>query len=683
MTGSPQVSAVASRNLAVTAVLLFMIACASWTWATQRFGSNWIKTGSAYSVNALLGYSETERGSVVHKENRSFLQQISMFAGATTDVVDKGYVVRPSYAYTAAFLAPIFGIEGAALVLNILAWAVAGYCAWSLAVRLFNDQLAGLFSVGFVATGMGFVVHVADLSAHLLSFTTYYLGIVVLERSEVWKAPGRERHVHLAIGTFLGLCSLTYNTGLALSLGYVLLSVRHNRWIDVAIAAAIAWGAQYAWTGLLNLGYVIKTGDWGWYNLYANESDYLRESLRRWISAGGDPVRGVPTAIAIAAEFLCFEFPLTVLLGLGAIVVHLSRERTRWLALLVLFVAPIGGAMAYAQEAAARGYLVFGISLIVYVALGGLIAAGFRGTRTHCVSAVIVVAVLLGGQIVWSSAAFTGRLGPLRTYYRGFEAGIPAFSSAPLVAVSLTAHEPSLAWFGGTSPFADLGIYQGGGPVETAATFPRRLLTSLASRALITSYVIFLLVILVRAWDWNVWRTILCAFVFIYLLPSVVMAVAVRDTIHFVPIDTSGPGQTCRAMQYSVQLSDDFWRRLVTLADGGMGLELFFRPGNDDAWPRRNVEFAVGDQRLTVEPTSDPGRWSVTTDFRSLPKRAPVLRVTYRDEQGIRYLGWQRAGLPGRTLRLEECNQPTTAVSLPALELRAGPPGGIPTLVGF
>ena len=80
------VPAAASRNLAIAAVLFFVIACASWTLATQHFGSSWVKTGAAYGVNSLLGYSETERVDVVHKENRSFLQQISMFAGATTDV---------------------------------------------------------------------------------------------------------------------------------------------------------------------------------------------------------------------------------------------------------------------------------------------------------------------------------------------------------------------------------------------------------------------------------------------------------------------------------------------------------------------------------------------------------------------------------------------------------------------
>ncbi len=685
MTAPAPMPPASSRNLAIAAILLFVTVCAAWTVTAEHFGSAWTKTGSMHGVNSLLGYSETERANVLHKENRSFLQQIAMFSGATTDVVDKFYMVRPAYAYAAAFLAPLFGLVGAAVALNILAWSAAAWCAWSLAVRLFDDRLAGLLAVALVSAGMGFVVHIIDLSAHLLAFTTYYVGVVILERSEIWRPPGRDRSTHLAIGAFVALCSLTYNTGLALLMAYIVLSLRYNRWIDIALASAVALSAQYAWIGALNIGYAFKTGEWAWYNLYANEGDYLRASLRSWSSAWSQPIDGAGATLRIIAEFLCYEFPLSVAAGLLAIAVLFKRDPRRWLALLVLFASPIAGAMAYAQAAAARGYLVFGISLISYVALGGLLAGAFRNAgRGRRIAAAVVTAVVLGGQVAWAGAAFVGQLGPLRTYYIGYRAGALEFTSPGVSAASLTGQEPQPAWFGGAASFAEVGMYREGGLVETVASFPRRLAVSLGSRALISAYLILLLALLAVLWKWSVKRTVAGAIVLIYLLPSVVMAAAVRSTIQFVAIDAAGPGQTCSAMQYSVRLSDEFRRRLLALAAGGMQLELFFRPGGDEASGQQEVVFAIGDQRLSVEATSDWGRWTAKGDWLTLlSSGAPTMLVTYRNREGIRYLGWQRTGLPDRDLRFEGCTKPVTAAALPALELRIVTPGGAPMLVGF
>jgi hypothetical protein len=57
--------------------------------------------------------------------------------------------------------------------------------------------------------------------------------------------------------------------------------------------------------------------------------------------------------------------------------------------------------------------------------------------------------------------------------------------------------------------------------------------------------------------------------------------------------------------------------------------------------------------------------------------------VTYRDGQRIRYLGWQRNGLPDRNLHLNGCDQTGETAVLPALEIRAVTAWGVPALVGF
>ena len=669
------------RRWGLLAAALFLAACALWTAGSLHFGSGWTKTGSAFGVNSILGYSETERANIVHKENRSFLQQIAMFSGSTTDVVDKFYVVRPAYAYAAAFLAPLFGLTGAALAMNLLGWAIAAFCAWSLAARLFGDPLAGLLAVAFVATGMGFVVHITDYSAHLLAFSTYYLGVVILYHSGVWKAPGRNRTVHLAIGAYIALCCLTYNMGLALLFAYIVIAIRHNRLTDIVLASVIALSAQYAWVAILNLGYALKSGDWAWYNLYGNEGAYLSESIREWLRLWSAPVDGLRATIQVILEFLSFEFPLTVAVGLIAVVALFWRDRPRMLLLFVLFALPIAGAMAYAQRAGARGYLVFGISLILYVALGGLLAQALRGASRGARSAAIVaIVVLIGGQILWSGAQFTGYLGPLRAYYTGLDHNIADFTQRPIEVISLTNEEPRPAWFGGAAQFGQLGIYEAAGPEQTPSSFARRVAVSLASRALISGYVVLLIAAVGVLYGWPFWRGALVSTVLFYLVPSVVMAATVKDTIRFVPIDSAGPGARCATMHYSVRLSDDFRRRLNELGAAPIHLELFFRVQGDTRLP----QFKLDGKELAISAGANEGQWLVTDiDWRTKTLAAKVLELAYRYDGDVSYLGWQRNGLPGRTLAFEGCETKATAAVLPALEVRTVIDRGVPILIGF
>lgn len=671
----------ARQRWGVMAAALFLVLAALWTVGSMHFGSAWTKTGSAYNVNSIIGYSETERANIVHKENRSFLQQIAMFSGATTDVVDKFYIVRPAYAYVAALLAPLFGITGAALMMNLLGWAIAAFCAWSMAVRLFSDPLAGLLAVAFVATGMGFVVHVTDYSAHLLAFTTYYLGILILYRSEVWKDPGRSRTVHLAIGAYIALCCLTYNMGLALLFAYIVIAVRHNRLSDIVLSSVIALSAQYVWVAVLNLGYALKSGEWSWYNLYGNEGSYLSESIREWVRLWSTPIEGLSGTIQVFLEFLSFEFPLTVAAGIIAVAVLFWRDRQRLFVIFVLFVLPIAGAMAYAQRAAARGYLVFGVSLIIYAALGGLFARAMRGTnRGRRAAAIVTVLVLIGGQIVWSGAQFAGYLGPLRGYFIGLNHAVADFTERPIEVISLTNEEPRPVWFGGAAAFDRLGLYEAGGPEQTQSSFARRIAISLASRALITAYVVLLIASTGVLYGWPAWRGALICLIFFYLVPSVVMAATVRETIRFVPIDTTGPGARCARMHYSVHLSDNFRHRLNEVGTAPNRLELFFRVVGETRLP----QFKLDGNDLAISPGTNEGHWLVTdSDWRAKIQGAKTLELTYVYNGDVSYLGWQRNGLPGRALAFEECTTKATAAVLPALEIRTVVDRGVPILIGF
>ena len=237
---------------------------------------------------------------------------------------------------------------------------------------------------------------------------------------------------------------------------------------------------------------------------------YLSESIREWLRLWSAPVEGLRATIQVILEFLSFEFPLTVAAGIIAVVALFWRDRQRLFVLFVLFALPIAGAMAYAQRAAARGYLVFGVSLILYAALGGLLARAMRGaSRGGRVAALVAALVLIGGQIVWSGAQFTGYLGPLRAYYTGFDHAVADFTKRPIEVVSLTNEEPRPAWFGGDAPFDQLGLYQAAGPEQTPSNFFRRVAVSLGSRALITAYVVLLIASVSVLYGWPVWRATL------------------------------------------------------------------------------------------------------------------------------------------------------------------------------
>ncbi len=678
----PDIASVARLRWGAVAAALFVVMSVLWTAGSLHFGSAWIKTGSAHGINSILGYSETERGNVVHKENRSFLQQIAMFSGATTEVMDKFYIVRPAYAYMAAFLAPALGIVGAALAMNWLGWAIAAFCAWHFATRLFADPLAGLLAVAFVGTGMGFTVHIADYSAHLLAFATYYAGIVVLFYSRVWETP-KSRAVHLALGAFLALCCLTYNMGLALVVAYAVIAIRHNRPIDVALGVVVALSAQYAWVATLNIGYALKSGDWVWYDLYANDGSYFRASMQDWLTLWSNPLNGIRGSVAIALQFLSFEFPLTVTAGLIALAAFLLKEWRRGLVLLVLFAMPIVGAMAYSQRAAARGYLVFGISLIVFVALAGFLAKHIRdGTPGRRLASAGFAIALLIGQAAWSGAHFIGHLGPLRGYYIGIDRAVGELTHPPMDVFSLTEAAPRPAWFGGTAPFDQIGLYQAAGPEQTGGSFLHRLAVSLGSRALLSLYVTLLIALVCVLYGRSASRGVVASLVAIYLLPSIAMAATVRETFRFVPIDQAGAGIKCRAMHYTIQLSDDFRRRVAAFDASRTRLELFFRGLTGD---QRVPEVALDGRNVAVEPGADEGRWMVKDENwqrRIGAARTVELRYLYQSE--VRYLGWQRDGLPGRSLSFDGCaDAGIRPAVLPVLELRVVAPDGAPLLVAF
>jgi hypothetical protein len=586
------------------------------------------------------------------------------------------------YAFIASTLTPLLDARDAALATNLIAWAISAFCAWRLSMRLFNDAVAAFIAVVLVASGMGFVVHVSDFSAHLASYASYYLGIVILFESDIWRPPGRPFKEHLVIGIVLALCCLTYNSGVALVAAYLVLAIRHNRIVHVGSAALVGLTAPYFWVGILNLGYALKTGQWAWYNLYSNEQSYLAASIQTWIDLWVHPLRGFLETVHILAEFLSFDSPLTVAVGLIALLLLFRTSSSVALVLSVLLLLPIAGAMAYAQQAAARGYLVYGVSLIVYVAAGGLLCAGMRHRISVVRSlAVAVTLVLVAGQVAWSSAHFVGYLGPLRAYYNGGDKAYDWFNIKPVKVASLTGQEPQPAWFGGLAPFERLGLFKAAGPERSDSGLARRIFTALSARLLPSAYLVALIAIYLMAFPirWRIASVLVAA---VYVLPSLAAAVASTRIDRFVPIDGAGVSGPCSRLRYSVRLSDDLLKSVASFDPARASLRLYFRPVGNHAQPP-NV--SRSGHPMAVQRTDNEGVWNLDlAQWQQMPTSAQLLELTYTYDGEVRYLGWQRTGLPGRELALEGCAVGSAAPEVvPALELRVVNGGDAPLMVGF
>ena len=671
----------------LAAFIILLLSVASWAVISINFGSPWIKATIVHSTNSLLGFSETSGvfpyDMIIHKENRSFIQQISMFSGATTEVVDKPFMVRPFYAFFSGTFAPLVGIQGAALLCNALLWALAAWCSWILAMQWFADRRVAMMATLLVATGMGFTVHVIDYSAHLASFTTYYLGVLALYVSKLWSSPAKSFREHLTLGLFLALCCLTYNSGVPLVVAYIILAARTNRPHHVAITALVALSAPYCWVAALNLGYALVSGQWVWYDLYNSEQGYLKRSLAVWLSAWSNPLGGFKESLRIFLQFLTFECPLTVGMGFIAIALMLIRRRPfAWFGLLV-FLLPFAGPMVFAQSAAARGYLVFGCSIIVYVAiageLGNWLNASHPGWRR---AGYAVITTLVLAQIVWSGAHATGHFGPLRAYYLGLESALPAFSHPPSMVVSLTGHEPTPSWFGGSASFAQAGLYDGGGMEPTKFGLFKQIALSLAARGILALYVILFVI----SWFWARERLTLnralLATIFILGVPSLIMAATIHKTYRFVPIDQAGLDKKCTALSYTVGLSDTFRSHVTAIHDRTGMLELFFKPfPSSSTLPRVRID----GRELPLTAGSGEGTWQ--TDFAAWFEPLGTARhieiILPLSGTPVRYLGWQRAGLPDRALALEGCPDAVSPEVLPALEIRVRSGDGEARLIGF
>jgi len=659
------------------ALIGFVLISSVLTHYAQNEGSGWLKMTSpveaSHRANSLLDYGTTWGINPIHYENLSSIDQVALFNGvsATPDL----YFMRAVYTFTASLIVPLVGVFNACLLVNYLCWAAAAWITWRLTKQLFRDERAALLAVVFVTGGMGMIVHIGDYSAHLMAFTVYYLGILLIYESRVWYER-RPFKTHLALGLCLALACFQYNTGLALAIGYVAVSIWRNRWYHVLVAAGLAFSAQTIWLQFLNLLNQVINHAPGWTNFYAVEQQYLGIALSGWINLLLRQPLGVAIAsfLRILSEFVLFDSPVVVALGALALILlprfkHLPRPASlnkqangrdvAWF--LVVFIGlPLAAALVYAPSATARGYLIYGVSLLFYAALASVLIFYLRQTGIRRIVAAAVVVVVVGSHFAWNTAHLWGYFAPVKSYFLGIDDSQAILAHIPQI-VSLTGQEITPALFGGRGTLESAGLFF----ATPVRTIQPSLPYTLLARSLFTFYIVILLLVVARPLRW---RIISAVTVIVVVVLSSVLSVATLRELPNPSAESQGIAlPTGQRLSYQVTLSDQLADLLEKQYTNGDTVVVYLRASPDQ---KPQVTLRIGERNLTVTPANFPYFWSVNArDFLDAIRQSRQLALDVTAQDSTFLTGWQMNGLPDRAITITTPNSPRSHV-LPIVEIR-------------
>jgi hypothetical protein len=439
---------------------LFLAASALFWWMGIGERSAYALTSAGMPDGGLFGYNFTLSGRPLMAENSYYFDQTLMFSGAGSRFTMYFTSIRPLYAFLASTVAVGIGVLPALQLINYLSWMLAAAVTWRFAMIRFRDATAASIATAMVAFGLGFVIHIHDYSPHILPFALSYLGILIVYESRVWEER-RTWSTHLLIGLFFAAVSLAYSAGLILAVAYVLVALRRNQWWHVLGAAAVALSSQYVWALALNAINASLMGRWEWINVQAIEQQYLALSLQKWLALAAHPLQLAQQIAGGLLQFASFECPLLVAVGLWCWLRQSATGAQRWFD--VAFGAlPIAVGLLYLNTTTTRGYLVYGMSLLLYATLAGSMAAWVRGPVRWRSAGVVACVAVIATQIAWSSAHLWGQHLPAKMFFGfGYLSWIPGAltqGTAP-VAMSLTGGEPAPVMFGGAASLSEAGAY--------------------------------------------------------------------------------------------------------------------------------------------------------------------------------------------------------------------------------
>ena len=642
------------------AVVLFLVISIPILVVARGERSPWVLTTTpdeypSALLNTQFGFNHIVGEEPFMAENVYYVDQVIAFAGYAGTISTYFPYRRALTPFVASVVAPMIGAIGGILAVNYLSWAGAAYLAWRFTLRLHEDKLASIIAVMLVSLGLGFITHLHDYSPHESSFCLYYLGIVWLYESRLWKE-ARPLRVHLFFGVLVALISINYSNGLYLIGAYILVSVWTNRWTHVAAAALIGASGQPLYTVNLELQSYYLNGTWPAPSI--SEYRYLSEALVQWAQMAGRPSDLMGAAAGGLSQFIGLEFPLLVFLGLLAWK-GVIPSRRQLLLFCALFFTPILTMMLYLFRSGARGYVVYGISLLIYAPLAIVVARALRSPqRARRWAGGVALTITLAGQLFWSTGFLWGYLLPIKLFMNdgyAFQAWLPSFLGGVSRAriLSLTGLEPLPRLFGGGATLRDAGMMVPGTSFVRVSSSWR---WALATRVVIV-VLLLLLVVLNRTSRRSRNRALTGVVAGLWLVPSLLSAFVAselpRPALGVVPLSGG------MRLRYTIRLSEDFLAALEDCTKEPSRVAFFVlapSPGYVEIRVPGQGEFAHCEQTdcvmplASTHPTSDTVR-ALRSSGRVTVEIGASAGAVNQTGDGLTY-GWQRNGLPNRTLIL-------------------------------
>lgn len=631
-----------------------------WIYATSPLSGGWLRD------NSVIAYSWILDGRIFHKENFPSLGILNSFLAGPPSA--NMYAVRPVYPLLASVVAPLTGAMPALLLVNAAAWGLAAYCAVRLTNLLTDSALASWIAVTFIVLGQGYWFHLTDYSAHMLSNCGYVVSVYVLAKIGAAERPLDLTEQVVAAAVLAGM-ALTYNTGLALLLAYMLFAILSGSWRASVVTAALVvaiqrtWPFFYGWSGEFGTA------------LQGTESVYLARALSRWWSAAQDPSLFLGTIGRISAQIVASD-PLNlavVLICTVGIVAGLIKRRLEWF-LFVAGIAPIMTALPWMTFAQARGYIAnagYGVLAVL--------AATILGRYGKAAKLATVCLVIVQGG--WLASESLGNVYPATIFSIGASGVgevLDAFGEGRSTTASLTGLETAPQRVGGRET-----VRNAGGLEKTMdyvlgvrAAGQGATLHAWSYRSYVFAPLMIATIFFVRR---RVTAAVLLAAA--YLLPPIIAQARAPERFSLVVTEAVLPAPA-KLLTQEVTLSMQAWEAIQKASSNRDQVELF-----SGILAHAKLEAELCGHRIVDAiqnvVSDDPNALRVhRVDPDALGRAVEVencdrvvrLRIRSLESSGLTsWMAWQRVGLPLRRLTIDEHEVSGDGpMSWPALELRIG-----------
>lgn len=617
----------------------------------------WIKATIPYQsymgMYSILGYSQIIDNHLVFYETVPSYQMVWNFNGA--NFPSSFYHMRAIYPYIVSLISPFAGIDFSFLLVNYFAWAISAYLAWRFTLSIFKDALAGLIAVILTCGGMGWITVLGTFDSHLFSIFIFYLGVVIIFETKVWQETKPFRS-HLILGLFLAIAALVYNTGLLLLAGYLILSWRKNNWIWLIMVILITLSSTIIWRLFLP-------------PFYDAERTALIQSLRMWENQFHKPILELSEIILSRFfTFVSIDSPLVVSGGLLSIIWIIFTKKDLRRFFLTFLILPLLLLMPYKfiHDVAINNYIVYGITIILFAALSGLLAFLIRQSKINKILSISITVIILIPHLIWSTSHFWGYLGPTFAYYYSYQHVGNLFRTIAQFE-NLTSDGSIPYIVGGSSSLVASGLVHSNNPLTVNVSF----IKSIEMHAIISTYILFLILSSV-----NKKRSIYVSGIFLSTIIAFVLVGSIIPQPQHTYWDNFFTGRVYpnRTIKYTINISKNITKQLILDSPkSNKKLYLFLGatvdpPGKQD---QLFIEMFAGNDKIVLHNESfiqdAPQGCSIwSTDLTNLVQaieKSPTITVIMKSTATIRLRGWQSAALPGRIINQ---NLPF----LPSFELR-------------